>query len=273
MKKKDLINAGFRINEYLLKKGYAFNSPLSKVRVFTKEYHCKLNITDIEDNHSGSKYKSCISAAYINCIYMDGVERPKFTLSISKQSMGEILCDSNFIKREALKDKLFSKTIETHYIYLIKSGTRFKIGITKYPENRNKNIGTKTPLPCELIRLTPIFHGRKSAKFMEDQFHGLFKGKNSNGEWFELEEIDIKVFDLITALCVYESDSGFDVRDSNLLVSLDYLSFSKLYSLVFDNTSSAPQTKFIYDFITLDEMALNKQTIKNKLRNPFYVPF
>lgn len=79
------------------------------------------------------------------------------------------------------------------YIYLVQGeGTDwYKIGITKSPRQRIKLLGTKTPFPIRTIACYDV----DSPQDAETWWHEAFSHKRAHGEWFELDEHDILLFD------------------------------------------------------------------------------
>jgi len=92
----------------------------------------------------------------------------------------------NYIKEET--DNIIPKKDNRHYIYIIKVNKYYKIGRTSNIKGR---IGVhKTSNP---YKVKTIFKGQvKNAIVMEARLHRMFKDKNVNREWFELNENDIK---------------------------------------------------------------------------------
>lgn len=78
------------------------------------------------------------------------------------------------------------------YLYVIHSTSGyFKIGISKDPHKRLKQLdrGALTPFVNTLLLTVPFKD--KRAKEMESMFHNSFASKRVNGEWFDLDVFDI----------------------------------------------------------------------------------
>lgn len=78
------------------------------------------------------------------------------------------------------------------YVYVIYSTSGyFKIGISRDPDKRLKNIdrGTLTPFENKFLCLIPF--PDEKAKTMEAYLHNKYAAKRVNGEWFRLDPFDI----------------------------------------------------------------------------------
>jgi len=78
------------------------------------------------------------------------------------------------------------------YVYVIYSTSGyFKIGISRDPDRRLKNIdrGTLTPFENKFLCLIPF--PDEKAKEMEAHLHKKYADKRVNGEWFQLDPFDI----------------------------------------------------------------------------------
>ncbi len=73
------------------------------------------------------------------------------------------------------------------YVYLIRSGTLYKLGITTDLDKRIAQLNTGLPLGAELLWSV---HTAIPKKF-ETDLHAYFADKRTNGEWFDLEQADI----------------------------------------------------------------------------------
>lgn len=93
-------------------------------------------------------------------------------------------------RRKALRAKPKKETKnqkDERYVYLIKMGEDYKIGISKDPERR---LGEFTLLPKELEKV--FIHKVSNAKLIESELHEIFDEKRVRGEWFNLNEEDIE---------------------------------------------------------------------------------
>lgn len=79
--------------------------------------------------------------------------------------------------------------IETGYVYLLKSPTAFwKIGKTKNPDDRRKTFSVKLPFEVQYAHLIYCHDMHK----LEKELHIIFRKKRANGEWFSLNEDDVR---------------------------------------------------------------------------------
>jgi len=74
------------------------------------------------------------------------------------------------------------------YVYIAKSDGFYKIGISNDPPGRIKILSTASPHPVELI----IEWESENAALTEKRLHKLFDEERMNGEWFQLDETEIK---------------------------------------------------------------------------------
>ena len=93
--------------------------------------------------------------------------------------------------------KFESKKVEvTDYVYLISDGTYTKIGITNNLTKRLKVLQTGNPHKLTYIDYVPC----DDASRVEKELHNLYALKHMVGEWFNLNEVDVKnILDDITA--------------------------------------------------------------------------
>lgn len=76
------------------------------------------------------------------------------------------------------------------FVYLMRSGKRFKIGRTDSLEKRYA--GLSAQVPHELIQVHAILTDDPSG--IEAYWHNRFKGKRRHNEWFELTAEDVAAF-------------------------------------------------------------------------------
>ena len=80
------------------------------------------------------------------------------------------------------------------FIYLIKcempEGDMFKIGYSRNPDQRLKELKTANPNPLTVVAKFQTKHNR----LIETNFHRLYKHKNIDGEWFYLFTHDVDGF-------------------------------------------------------------------------------
>jgi len=86
------------------------------------------------------------------------------------------------------------------YIYLLagrEDGTGYyKIGRTKNPDSRIRQLGILLPYPVELEHLIPCENTRSAEKAL----HNAFAPRRTNGEWFILTEGDVEDIKRIKAM-------------------------------------------------------------------------
>lgn len=76
------------------------------------------------------------------------------------------------------------------YVYMLKSGRRYKIGKTTSPLKRLGQIGIELPERSEPIHTIET----DDPSGIEAYWHNRFKDKRLNGEWFELSADDVRAF-------------------------------------------------------------------------------
>lgn len=74
------------------------------------------------------------------------------------------------------------------YVYILKSGIYYKIGISKNPKTRLQFYITENPNEIEIIANKKV----EDSKTLEKRLHEKFKNKIHRGEWFLLEAHDVE---------------------------------------------------------------------------------
>lgn len=99
------------------------------------------------------------------------------------------VCDASTEKTEY--DSGDSET-EWGVVYLMKSGRRYKIGMTKNPVGKRQyDLGIILPEPLKLVHVIKT----DDPDGIEDYWHERFKEKRrGKGEWFDLSSSDVKAF-------------------------------------------------------------------------------
>lgn len=79
------------------------------------------------------------------------------------------------------------------YVYVLKAGPFYKIGVSKDVAKRVKQLSTLPPFDLEIIHTiwTEDSYG------LEAELHEYFNSKRKNGEWFTLDEADIEYIEII----------------------------------------------------------------------------
>lgn len=72
----------------------------------------------------------------------------------------------------------------TGYAYVLKAADRYKVGRSRHPERRLKQIQACSPVPVELA--ATILN--ENAPALEARMHATFKPYRAHGEWFEMDE-------------------------------------------------------------------------------------
>ena len=84
------------------------------------------------------------------------------------------------------------------YVYLIKMGEYHKIGISKNPKQRIKAFSTM-PQEVEVILTEKVNDYAR----IEEELHEKYKAKRVRGEWFELDDLEVKeITDYLTSIKV-----------------------------------------------------------------------
>lgn len=109
-------------------------------------------------------------------------EKSKFKKTQDLKSNKKII-EKALINSENIQKKIMDMY---GYLYVIKLGEYYKIGVTQRPEYRLKEF---TKLPHELIVI--ILEYVENYDKLETQLHKLFFNKKIRGEWFNLNNEDI----------------------------------------------------------------------------------
>jgi hypothetical protein len=75
------------------------------------------------------------------------------------------------------------------FIYVLKAGPFYKIGLTKDPDVRRKALAVALPYKDQVIFTIPVPDMFGHERYL----HELFAHKRANGEWFELTDDDLDV--------------------------------------------------------------------------------
>jgi hypothetical protein len=84
------------------------------------------------------------------------------------------------------------------YVYLIKMGEYYKIGISQNPKKRIKEF-TLLPQKLEIILTAKVNDYAR----IEEELHEKYKAKRVRGEWFGLDDLEVKeITDYLTSIQV-----------------------------------------------------------------------
>ncbi len=86
--------------------------------------------------------------------------------------------------------KMKKKTITFEEELRYREGNFYKIGITSNLKNRLTTLQTSSPVPLEVFFKYRTFH----AEAIEEKLHDHFKNHNTSGEWFILDEHNMRDF-------------------------------------------------------------------------------
>ena len=101
---------------------------------------------------------------------------------------------NDLLKNEVVRKKAIQQVIEfsefekqkEHFVYVMESAKKIKIGYSSNIVKRIKNYKSHTP---DLNILCIIKH--KNAFELESKYHAMYDKKRINGEWFDLNQNEI----------------------------------------------------------------------------------
>jgi hypothetical protein len=101
------------------------------------------------------------------------------------------LCDE-YLPRVQRQDQTETNSGEVvmGYVYLIRMGRYYKIGMTNCVGRREYELNLQLPERTELIHVIAT----DDPAGIEAYWHNRFKDKNTNGEWFALDASDVAAF-------------------------------------------------------------------------------
>jgi Meiotically Up-regulated Gene 113 (MUG113) protein len=104
------------------------------------------------------------------------------------EDVAQILSKNASREEQVRGESLRSTTIG--YVYLLKSGRRYKIGRTNAVGRREYELGTKLPDESRTIQAIPT----DDPAGIENYWHNRSSAKRTRGEWFELDSSDVQAF-------------------------------------------------------------------------------
>lgn len=104
-----------------------------------------------------------------------------------------LVCNKKTIQLQYTDDLLNLDLIkyveyDMKFVYILKSKFGFKIGRTKNVDDRGNIFNVKLPFKWYFDFICGVKHPKKIEKFL----HFILKSKNINGEWFNLDESELK---------------------------------------------------------------------------------
>ena len=131
------------------------------------------------------------------------------------------------------------------YTYLIRANNLFKIGQSKCPTKRLKQLQTACASKMKLVGF--------GTEITEKQLHLLYKNKKVSGEWFKLSQKDVqKILQLL---------NNKDVNNSNLQHSDEYKDF-----VIFFGKYKGVR---LIDMTSTEQMSYVNWIVKQKVSNRF----
>ena len=112
-------------------------------------------------------------------------------INLSCEKFIKELLSNEMIKNKAIKEQIKKETVR-EFLYLIKVGKDYKIGITSNISNRFKQYSSHSGYNAEIIYLTKISNPNELEKLLVNRYNHLC----TRGDWFAFEQEDI--LDLIT---------------------------------------------------------------------------
>lgn len=160
-------------------------------------YYCLKDIADkLELNNNADARKVLVKeygASNIKQIRLvDRLGRTQKANFVTEQQALYLLNRSN--KEKAYNIRGSKRDIKPDYIYLIRVNEYIKIGYSNNINGRLRQIQTDSPYEVELVLSIKVDNGRNIEKYL----HSYFKAKRVRGEWFELNNDEVKeVYNII----------------------------------------------------------------------------
>lgn len=110
------------------------------------------------------------------------------------------------IKEEMEQCRALYNLKENNYkkacIYILECGGKYKIGLSNNVERRRKELDNK-PFPVNIVYKSKMIDDSYET---EQEIHKMYESKKIYGEWFDLDELDIKrIIDFVEA--------GYEIYD------------------------------------------------------------
>jgi hypothetical protein len=176
---------------YILKAGFTLQKKASR-------YYCRIKELSKEPVFSLEDYyfeKECEEFSYeLQGTIINKVLIFKIRTSKNLKKFVALLNFQEVITIKNAEDLLrFSAdlNVDFGFVYIIKSGLGYKIGMTKSIHNRTRVFNVKLPIHWDFEKVYCL----KDYKLLEKFLHSKFEHKKINGEWFNLSEEDLKLIE------------------------------------------------------------------------------
>ena len=100
------------------------------------------------------------------------------------------MCNDYAPPRRSVPEETSDRDAQIGFVYLMKSGSFYKIGHSDAPGRRQYDLAIQLPEKVDLIHKIPTGAPEAAERF----WHERFKTKRKGGEWFALNAMDVKTF-------------------------------------------------------------------------------
>ena len=138
-----------------------------------------------ENTYINAKNKNIANNIYYNLIYINKETHKEQQLENIKQ---QEKIKKQQEKQEKKRNQYYNQVIEG-YVYVFACNGYYKIGKSKNPEKRLLSFKTGTPFPIDIVQI----YKSRNMNILEKLLHNLFSDKQIEGEWFNLNDDDIKI--------------------------------------------------------------------------------